>query len=47
VIDVVEALRVFGQPELLETTNKDVGLETLKGNTATDMIVAPISRITK
>lgn len=46
VIEVVEALKIFGQPELLETRNKDVDLETLKGETLTDLMVAPVSRKT-
>ena len=43
-MDVVDAIRVFGQPELLETRNKQVDMETLKGETALDMLVAPLSR---
>ena len=44
VVDVVRVLRPLGQPQLLETRDKQVGLETLKGETITDMILAPISR---
>jgi len=41
--DVVDAIAVFGQPELLETKEKGVEAETLKGATQTDMVVAPVS----
>jgi hypothetical protein len=41
--DVVEAIAVFGQPELLETTEKGVEAETLKGATQTDVVVAPLA----
>jgi hypothetical protein len=44
VVDVVEAIKAFGQPELLVTDDKQVGLQTLKGQTATEMLVAPLSR---
>jgi hypothetical protein len=44
VVDVVDAIRVFGQPELIETSDKQVDMETLKGQPATDMLVAPLSR---
>jgi spore coat polysaccharide biosynthesis protein SpsF (cytidylyltransferase family) len=44
VLDVVQAIRPFGQPELIETSNKDVALETLKGETHTNLVVAPLSR---
>lgn len=43
VVDVIQAIAVFGQPELLTTDDKEVGLTTLKGHTATDLLVAPIS----
>lgn len=46
-IDVIEALRTFAQPELLETDSEQVSLEDVKGDAETSMIVAPISRITK
>jgi hypothetical protein len=43
VVDVVEALIPFAQPELLETDDRSAGFETIKGEpgTFTDMIVAP------
>lgn len=44
VVDVVEAIKAFGQPELLQTSEKQVGAETLKGATQTDMAIAPLSR---
>jgi hypothetical protein len=42
--EVVEAIGVFGQPELLETSEKEVSAETLKGDVQTDMVVAPLSK---
>jgi hypothetical protein len=44
VVDVIEAIGLFGQPELLVTDDKQASLTTLKGHTATDMVVAPLSR---
>ena len=44
VVDVVEALSVFGQPELLETETEQVSLEDVKGDTQTSTLVAPLSR---
>jgi hypothetical protein len=46
VVDVVEALGVFGQPELLETNTGQVSLEIVKGETETSTVVAPLSRST-
>jgi hypothetical protein len=34
VVEVVDALKIFGQPELLETTNADVNFNTLKGQSS-------------
>lgn len=45
-LDVIDALRTFAQPELLETERETVTLEDLKGDAETSMIVAPISRST-
>jgi hypothetical protein len=43
--DVIDALRVFAQPELLETDDKQVGVEEIsKAEAITDAIVAPIAR---
>lgn len=42
VLDVIEAIAKFGQPELLETDAKQVGAQNLKGHAATDMMVAPL-----
>lgn len=42
VLDVIEAIAKFGQPELLETDTKQVGAQMLKGQATTDMIVAPL-----
>jgi hypothetical protein len=44
VVDVIDAIAVFGQPELLITDDKEVKLQTLKGAAATDTLVAPLSR---
>lgn len=44
VIDVIDAISVFGQPELLVTDDKQVEIETLQGESETDMVVAPLSR---
>ena len=45
VTEVVGAIAVFGQPELLETNERHVGAENLRGETQTDMAVAPISKV--
>ena len=45
-VDVIEALKTFAQPELLETERETVSLEDVKGDAETSMIVAPISRLT-
>lgn len=42
-IDVIEALKLFSQPELLETTSKQVSKEDVRGDAETNMLVAPIS----
>jgi hypothetical protein len=42
VLDVVEAIAKFGQPQLLETGSKDVSAQSLKGQANTDMMVAPM-----
>lgn len=42
--EVVDAIRVFGQPELLQTNARQVESQTLKGETQTDMAVAPLPR---
>jgi hypothetical protein len=47
VIDVVDALSVFGQPELLATDTEQVRLEIVKGAAETSTVVAPLSRSTK
>jgi hypothetical protein len=47
VVDVIEAIAVFGQPELLTTDDKQVQLQTLKGQAAMDTLVAPLSRPTE
>jgi hypothetical protein len=44
VADVIEALKVFSQPELLETENNQVRLVDLRGDAATSTLVAPLSR---
>jgi len=47
VLAVIDAIKVFGQPELLATDDKQVALQTLKGQTAIDTLVAPLSRSTE
>jgi hypothetical protein len=47
VIDVMEALVTFGQPELLESNDEQVDLLQLKGDAETDTMIAPVSRTTK
>jgi len=44
VVDVIEAIRTFAQPELLQTRETEVGTQALKGDTQTDMAIAPISQ---
>jgi hypothetical protein len=44
ILDVIEAIAAFGQPELLVTDDKQVGLQELRGEAATEMMVAPLSR---
>jgi hypothetical protein len=44
VLEVVDAVKPFAQPELILTKEHEVGLETLRGETNTDMVVAPLSR---
>jgi hypothetical protein len=46
VVEVIEALGIFGQPELLETKTKNVPLAILKGEAKTEFLVAPRSRRT-
>jgi len=47
VVDVIDAIKIFGQPELLTTDETQVGMQSLKGQAATDMVVAPVSKETK
>jgi hypothetical protein len=42
VVDVIEAIEAFGQPELLTAKGKQVGLQTIKGQTTMQMLVAPL-----
>jgi hypothetical protein len=44
IVEVVDAIRKFGQPELLATDSKTVGRHTLKGHANTEMLVAPLPR---
>ncbi len=43
VVDVVTALKIFAQPELLRTDEEQVGLETLRGESETQNLIAPFS----
>lgn len=48
VLDVIEALKVFAQPELLRTSSREPGLQTLAGGeNLANMVVAPRARIIK
>ena len=46
VVDVIEALQVFSQPELLATDAKQVDLQSLQGQAETGTLIAPMSRNT-
>ncbi len=46
VVDVIDALKHFGQPELLVTDTEQVRLVDVKGDTETSTLVAPLSRNT-
>ncbi|GBQ37417.1 hypothetical protein CFR79_12515 [Komagataeibacter saccharivorans] len=43
VIEVIEAIKPFGQPELLSTESQSVPVETVRGEIETQLIIAPIS----
>ena len=47
VLDVIEAIESFGQPNLLQTNETQVGLTALSGEPVIDMVVAPVSRTLK
>jgi len=47
VLEVIDAILPFGQPELLETDERQVGLTPLSGEPVVDMVVAPMPRSTK
>lgn len=42
-VDVIDALKIFSQPELLATDTETVSLEVVKGDTETSTLVAPVS----
>jgi hypothetical protein len=44
VLEVIEAIAPFAQPELLDTKEKQVDLQTLQGHSVTDMLIAPLPR---
>ncbi|MGA3304239.1 MAG: hypothetical protein ABSC72_13265, partial [Methylovirgula sp.] len=46
VLDVIEALETFAQPELLATDDKTVALQPLQGDAETGTLIAPVSRPT-
>lgn len=46
VADVIEALEIFSQPELLATDSKQVELQALQGESETGTLIAPVSRAT-
>lgn len=43
VVDVIDALKYFGQPELLKTDVETVSIEDVKGDSETETFVAPVS----
>lgn len=43
-VDVIEALRIFAQPELLATNSEQVNLDEVKGQSETSTVIAPLSR---
>jgi hypothetical protein len=43
VVEVIEALAVFAQPELLVTDDKRVWAQILRGHANTETLIAPIS----
>lgn len=43
VIDVIDAIAAFAQPELLDTEDSEVEMQVLSGQSTTDTVVAPIS----
>lgn len=43
-VDVIEALKVFAQPELLITDTEEVRIEDVRGDAETATLVAPLSR---
>lgn len=45
-MDVIEGLKFFSQPELLQTQESKVSLQDVKGDTDTSRLVAPVSRVT-
>lgn len=44
VVDVIDALKLFGQPELLVTDAEQVAVEDVVGDTDTSTLLAPLSR---
>ncbi|HVM79019.1 MAG TPA: hypothetical protein VMU06_08360 [Stellaceae bacterium] len=44
VLEVIDAIAKFGQPELLETSEREAEAQALMGNPQTDLVVAPISK---
>jgi hypothetical protein len=46
VVEVMQALQIFGQPELLESDDKQVDLFEFKGDAETATVIAPMSRVT-
>lgn len=44
VLEVVDAVKPFAQPELIRTQEHAAGLETLRGETSTDLVVAHLAR---
>ena len=43
VLDVVQAILPFGQPELLATSESEVTAETIRGDVETDLAIVPVA----
>jgi hypothetical protein len=45
VVEVLDALKVFGQPELIATDTEQVRIQGVRGDPETKTLVAPVSRV--
>jgi hypothetical protein len=44
VIDVIDALKIYAQPHLIETNDKTVDSQPIEGDVATNTLITPLSR---